>query len=65
MSDIFQSPFRRAILGLFLGLGLGFVIGIGGFGESWQEATFSAIGTGIGLAFIFYVVFPLTVPADG
>ncbi len=65
MRDIFQSPLQRAILGLFLGLGLGFVIGIGGFGESWQETTFSAIGTGIGLAFTFYVVFPLTVPTDG
>ena len=65
MSDVFQSPFRRAILGLFLGLGVGFVIGISGFGESWQEAIFSAIGTGIGLAFMFYVVFPVTVSTDG
>lgn len=54
MSDIFQSPFERAILGLFLGIGLGFVIGIGGFGDSWQEATFSATGSGIGFAFVFY-----------
>ncbi|WP_293027399.1 hypothetical protein [Natronococcus sp.] len=65
MVDVFQSPFRRAALGLFLGFGVGFIVGIGGFGQPWQEAIFSAVGNGIALAFVFYVVFPLTVPNGG
>ena len=59
---IFRSPFRRAALGLFLGFSVGVIIGIGGFGQPWQEAIFSAIGNGTALAVVFYVVFPLTVP---
>lgn len=64
MSDIFQSPFRRAILGLLIGLGLGLLVGTVGFGHTWQDAIFPAIGQGIGLAFVFYVVFPLTAPNE-
>lgn len=50
-----QPPFRRASLGFLLAFVVSLLVGVVGLGDPWQEAIAPAVGTGIGLAVVFYV----------
>jgi hypothetical protein len=58
MDIIWQSLFRKAVVGFFLGTGVGLVTGVVVLGNPWQEAIGIALGTGIGLAVVFYTLRP-------